>query len=83
MTAYKKKPDFITSEEGIRVAELLQLMVLDDAYITTPTFSADSEKYADNLIPFTDKHMAYLRNHPTTNPKHYLSNLRLMTRARR
>ena len=83
MTVYKKKPDFLTSDEGIKAAEALQLMVLDDMYITKPTFSADTETYADNLIPFIDKHMAYLRSHPAMNPRHYLSNLRLMTRVGR
>lgn len=82
MATYKKKPDFMTSEAGIKAAEILNMMVLDDAYITQSSFSADSEKYADNLIPFVDKHLAYLRNHPATNPDHYLSNLKLMTRVR-
>lgn len=83
MAAYKKRPDFITSEEGIRVEAILNLMVLDDTYVTRPSFSADTEKYSNNLIPFIDKHMAYLRDHPSTNPNHYISNLKLMTRLRR
>lgn len=83
MASNNKKPDFITSEEGIRATAVLNSMVLDGAYITEPSFSADSEKYTDNLIPFIDKHLAYLRSHPATNPEHYLSNLKLMTRIRR
>ena len=83
MPTYKKKIDFITSDEGIITAELLRLMVLDEAFATEPSFSADSQTYPDNLIPFIDKHMMYLRSHPNTNPIQYISNLRLMTRLRR
>ena len=82
MTTYKKRPDFTTSEEGLRVAKVLSLMVLDKRYMTKPGFSLDSEKYADNLIPFIDMHLAYLQNHPATNLEHYLSNLKLRTRIR-
>jgi hypothetical protein len=76
------KTDFITSEAGIRATEALNKMVMDRTYITVPSYCADSDKYADNLIPFVDKHLAYLRTHPATNPDQYLSNLRLMTRVK-
>jgi hypothetical protein len=83
MTTYKKRPDFATSEEGIRVREELALMVLDDSYLTESSFSIDSAKYANNRIPFIDKHLAYLQNNPATNIDHYLANLRLKTKVRR
>lgn len=83
MAIYNKKPDFSTSEEGIMAAKVLRSMMLDKAYITEPSFSADSEKYADNLMPFIDKHLAYLRNHPAIDPGHYLANLKLMTKVRK
>lgn len=83
MASHIKKADFITSEEGIRITEVLTLMVSDSGYMTESSYSADSEKYSDNLIPFIDKHLSYLRSHPNMNPDHYLSNLRLMTRIRR
>lgn len=83
MATYKSKVDHTAGEEGAKIAQVLDLMVLDDAYMTQPSFSANSEKYTDNLIPFTDKHMAYLRNHPATDPEHYISNLKLMTKIRR
>ena len=82
MPTYSKRPDFITSEKGIMAATALNLMVLDSGYTTEPSFSVDSEKYADNLMPFTDKHLTYLQNNPTTNLDHYLSNLKLKTRVR-
>ena len=83
MKTYKKRPDFFTSEDGLRAAKVLNLMVLDEGYTTEPSFSLDSEKYANNLIPFTEKHLLYLQNNPATNLDHYLSNLKLKTRIRR
>lgn len=83
MATYSKRPDFITSEEGIRAARVLNLMVLDNGYTTNPSFSIDTDKYADNLMPFIDKHLAYLQNNPATNLEHYLSNLKLKTKVRR
>ncbi len=82
MATYNKKPDFYTSEEGITAADVLRSMVLDKMYMTEPTFSANTEKYSDNRIPFIDKHLEYLKNHPSTNTDHYLSNLKLMTKIR-
>lgn len=82
MTTYSKRPDFITSEKGVKAATVLNLMVLDSGYTTEPSFSLDSEKYTDNLMPFIDKHLAYLQNNPATNLEHYLSNLKLKTRVR-
>jgi hypothetical protein len=59
----------------------LLLMVQDTTYNTGSTYSADGERYPDNLIPFVDKHMNYLYSHPTMDPVQYLGNLRLMTRV--
>lgn len=83
MATFKKRIDFNTSAAGIMAAQVLTLMDSDDAYLTEPSFSADSEKYNDNLIPFVDKHLTYLQNNPATNPQHYLSNLKLKTRIKR
>lgn len=82
MASYKKRPDFFTSEEGIDTADALSDMVQDSAYMTDSSFSPNTEKYANNLIPFVDKHMKYLQSHPSTNAQQYLANLRLMTRIR-
>ncbi|HSX44170.1 MAG TPA: hypothetical protein VLE69_02630 [Candidatus Saccharimonadales bacterium] len=81
MSLTKRDIDFINSEEGIECKRLLKVMVSDDAYNTEPSYSANSDAYPDNLIPFIDKHMNYLCTHPTINPYAYLSNLRLMTRV--
>lgn len=77
-----KKPNFIDSYEGQAAKQQLQSMVADDTYMTESSYSPNAELYPNNLIPFVDKHMEYLRSHPSTNPQHYLSNLRMITRLR-
>jgi hypothetical protein len=81
VSAYKKKTNFFETEEGVAFVEVLKRMTTDEAYNTGPSFSANTELYPDHLIPFVNKHVNYLRNHPSTDPQHYLSNLRLMTRV--
>lgn len=83
MPTLKKRANFIGSEEGLAIEHSLQQMDADVLYNTESSFSANNEQYPDNLIPFVDKHMNYLRTHPAVNPQHYLSNLRLMTRLRK
>lgn len=57
-------------------------MVKDPAFNTEPTYSSKIDLYPDNLMPFVDKHMAYLCAHAALDPWHYISNLKLMTRIR-
>jgi hypothetical protein len=82
VTAYKRKQDFFETEEGVEVERILKMMVANEIYNTESSYSANSELYPDNRIPFVNKHMAYLRSHPATDPEQYLANLRLMTRVR-
>ena len=82
MATYKRKVDFFDTEEGAVIIEVLRIMSTDEAYNTASSYSSNSELYPDNLIPFVQKHIDYLRTHPSTDPQHYLSNLRLMTRIR-
>ena len=82
MSTYKKKPDFFVSEAGAKAREALIKMVSDETYSTEKSYSANTAEYPDNVISFVDKHMAYLRSHPQTDPEQYLSNLRLITRRR-
>ncbi len=82
MPTFKRKSDFFETEEGLEFERALKEMALDNAFNTDPSFSANSELYPDKLIPFVNKHMEYLRTHPSVDPQHYLSNLRLMTRVR-
>jgi len=82
MPTAKKRTNFIDSAEGDAVKLELQRMCDNVAYNTSPSFSADSETYNDNLIPFVEKHMKYLSEHKNINTAHYLANLRLMNRPR-
>lgn len=82
MSTVKKKNNFVGSEEAVRIEQMLVQMAEDGAYNTKSTYSADAIQYPDNLIPFVDKHMNYLKTHPSLDPQHYLANLRLMTKIR-
>jgi len=82
MATVKKRVSFFESEEGIKIAEILRQMTVDSAFNTDSSYSANSVRYPDNLIPFVDKHMNYLNMHPNMDPYQYLANLRLMTRHR-
>ena len=48
------------------------------AYVTKSAYRANAQLWPGNRISFTDTHMAYLKAHPILDPKHYLSNLKLM-----
>lgn len=80
MATLKKRINFANTEEGVAIEHKLQLMFADKLYNTKSSFSTNSVLYPDGQIPFVDKHMNYLCSHPSVNPQHYLSNLRLMTR---
>lgn len=71
-----------TEDQVVRVKELLQELVDDSAYNTEPSYIASNEVYTDHMIPFVEKHMAYLMSHPKVNPAQYISNLRMMTKIR-
>ena len=83
MPSYKKNSSIASNEEMMLIRETLELMVQDASYNTKPSFSANTERYPDNLIPFIDKHLDYLMTHKSVNPQQYISNLRLMTRLTR
>ena len=60
----------------------LQSMVENGSYHIEPGHSIDTETYPDSSIPFIESHVLYLSKHPQVDPKHYLSNLRLMLKMR-
>lgn len=82
MPSYKKKIDFFETPEGEKFIEMLHVMAADRSYNTKSSYSANGELYPNHKISFVKKHMAYIKSHPSTNPEHYLANLRLMTRVR-
>ncbi len=82
MAAYKKMPNFIDTEDGQDFIEKLKKMAIDVKYNTGASYSTNSDLYPDNLIPFVNKHVDYIRKYPSMDPYQYLANLRLMTRVR-
>jgi hypothetical protein len=82
MATPKRRSDFLESEEGKETRQKLQHMALSSSYNTSPSYSVNSALYPDNLIPFVDKHMNYLIDHPKLEAGKYLANLRLMVRIR-
>lgn len=82
MASFKKRSDFLDSEEGRDIKQKLQRMAVDGSYNTASSYSSNSIQYPDNLISFVDKHMNYLNNHPKVEADKYIANLQLMTRVR-
>lgn len=82
MYSTKKKYNALDSEKIAEIERQLQQMEADKSFKTESSYSANITTYPNNLIPFVDKHMAYLKQHQNLNPQQYLSNLRLMTRMR-
>lgn len=82
MSTYKKRIDFLESEEGVAFKNALLEMTADSRYATEPSYSANTTLYSDNRIPFIDKHILYLQAHPQIDPEQYLANLRLITKLR-
>lgn len=82
MATPKKRVNFYESDEGLAARKLLLAMEADGDFNTPPSYSADLDRYPDKLMPFVEKHMTYLNVHPDLEPRHYIANLRLMTRKR-
>ncbi len=74
------KVDFFDTEEGVDIEGVLRQMASDNSYNTRSSYSANVELYPDHQISFVERHKRYLRAHPAMNPRHYIANLRLMTR---
>jgi hypothetical protein len=80
MKSSKTKPFSTVSE--VEVGLLLKEMEKDKKYNTASHYVADSLKYPNNEITFSEKHIAHLRKFPDINPYHYISNLKMMTLLR-
>ncbi len=83
MPTLKKKDYLLDNPEGEMVTKALTDIDTSDLYNTGPSYSADGITYPNNLIPFIDKHLNYLRKNQSVNPQEYLSNLRLMTKIQK
>jgi hypothetical protein len=82
MALQKTRNTYFETEEGQSVKLQLQQMASSSTYNTSASYSTNSSLYPDNLIPFVDKHMNYLINHPALEATTYLANIRLMTKTR-
>ena len=82
MASPKRTAAFFDTEEGIEIEKILNDMDTNESFNTDSSYSANSDLYPDNLIPFVEKHKNYLIKHPSTDPNQYLANLRLVTRKR-
>lgn len=82
MPLAKRNVSFFDTEEGLSIIEILTKMTTDPLYNTESSYSANSEQYPDNLIPFVDKHKNYLIKNPSMDARQYVSNLKLVTRTR-
>ena len=82
MPTLKKRTNFFETDEGAEIERILLQMEADTKYNTETSYSTNAEMYPDHQMPFVDKHKIFLSTHPTTDPQHYISNLRLMTRVR-
>jgi hypothetical protein len=82
MAKFKRRSDFLDSEQFEEIKQKLLQMAGDSTFNTVSSYSSNSTQYPDNLIPFVDKHINYLIAHPNLDSTKYISNLRLMTRVR-
>lgn len=82
MSTFKKRINFVDSDEGFKIKQALSQMEKDLTYTTQSSYNANELLYPGNDMSFVEKHMHYLSVHQNVNPQQYLSNLRLMTRVR-
>lgn len=80
---YHRKQDFFETLEGEEIKSILVLIDDSEDYNSPPSYSPNTEMYEDNLIPFVEKHMAYIRSHPSVNAQQYVSNLKIISRKSR
>jgi hypothetical protein len=77
-----KRIDIYNSDIGTDARNALNTLEDDPTYVTENGYTSDRVKYPDGIMPFVEKHLLYLHQHPAVNPLHYLSNLRLKLRIR-
>lgn len=82
MATAKKRENFPDTDEGRMLIAELKAMVKDGQYMTDSTYISNTDAYPNNQLPFIDKHIEYVRTHPSVDIDMYLSNLRLMTKIR-
>jgi hypothetical protein len=81
-TSSFKRVNIYDSEVGTETRESLMELESDPRYTTLVSYTSDRDKYPEGTMPFVEKHLLYLHQHPSVNPVHYLSNLRLQLKVR-
>lgn len=71
-----------TPEEEEEILSALKSMEKNSDYTTDSRYVGNAEKYPDHQITFAQWHMQYLKKFPAINPRHYIANLRLMTKTK-
>ncbi len=66
------------SEEEVVVS--LRSMQANPKLLTESVYRGNVELWPNHRMSFIEYHLAYLKVHPTLDPKHYLANLRLVLR---
>lgn len=64
------------TQEEIKTA--LETLAKDPTMITKSFYSPTAIDWPDNRLPFVEYHLDHLAKHKLTDPRNYLSNLRLM-----
>lgn len=73
------REDFLQTEVGAAAQAELQRMVNSGAYTTVAAYDVA----VGHKVAFIDRHINYLVKHPHITPTTYLSNLKIMARAKR
>lgn len=68
------------TQEEIRFE--LEALASDPTMITDNFYSPAATDWPDSKFPFVEHHLAHLSSHKLTDPRNYLSNLRLMIAKR-
>lgn len=84
---YSQKPaskriNIYDSEVGTETRNALVALEEDPTYKTEVAYTANRDIYPEGTMPFVEKHLLYLHQHPHVQPGQYLSNLRLQLRIR-
>ncbi len=78
----QQQDGFINNMPEDEIVSALNLLVANSIYVTKPAYKGNIEKWPTHQMSFIEFHLTYLKSHPTLNPNHYISNLKLMLKKR-
>jgi len=82
MLSQEKRDLIVESLRDEGVHDALEIMDKDSSFNTDDKYSPKAGLYPGNKMPFVEKHIRYLTEHPKVDRKQYLANLRLMLKIR-